>query len=130
MTKEERELLLQDLSARLPYGVQILQDGVIIETLFSIEKDAIGYVVNAIHTGTAADILSTRLENCKPYLRPMASMTSDERFEYDELQHFYTHGLDFNVDEVDWLNAHHFDYRNLIGKRLALPAPKDMYKEE
>ena len=29
---------------------------------------------------------------------------------------------------VDWLNAHHFDYRGLIEKGLALEAPKDMYK--
>jgi hypothetical protein len=56
-------------------------------------------------------------------------MTPDERFEYDELRHFYTHGLDFNVDEVDWLNAHHFDYRGLIEKGLALEAPGNMYKE-
>ena len=119
MTTEEKELLLKDLSARLPYGVkvQITSDGGMMEASYDMTLDC--------------ELLNDLIENgddFKPYLRPMASMTSDERFEYDELQHFYTHGLDFNVDEVDWLNAHHFDYRNLIGKGLALEAPEGMYK--
>ena len=29
---------------------------------------------------------------------------------------------------IDWLNEHHFDYRGLIEKGLALEAPEDMYK--
>jgi hypothetical protein len=31
-------------------------------------------------------------------------------------------------DYLDWLNAHYFDYRGLIPMKLALKAPKDMYK--
>ena len=34
------------------------------------------------------------------------------------------------LELLDWLNAHHFDYRNLIGKGLALRAPEGMYKTE
>ena len=29
---------------------------------------------------------------------------------------------------IDWLNAHHFDYRGLIEKSLAIIAPEEMYK--
>ena len=32
-----------------------------------------------------------------------------------------------NYDAIDWLNAHHFDYRGLIEKNLALEAPANMY---
>lgn len=28
-----------------------------------------------------------------------------------------------------WLNEHHFDYRGLIAKGLAIEAPKDMYAQ-
>ena len=31
---------------------------------------------------------------------------------------------------IDWLNAHHFDYRDLIDKGLALEAPTDIYKTD
>jgi hypothetical protein len=36
-----------------------------------------------------------------------------------------------HIDEIskliDWLNTHHFDYRGLIDKGLALEAPEGMY---
>ena len=33
-----------------------------------------------------------------------------------------------NYKSIDWLNEHYFDYRGLIGKGLALEAPKGMYE--
>ena len=32
-----------------------------------------------------------------------------------------------NGIDYDWLNAHHFDYRGLIEKGLAIEAPEGMY---
>jgi len=32
--------------------------------------------------------------------------------------------------DADWYNAHHFDYRGLIEKGLAIEAPEGMYKTE
>ena len=58
----------------------------------------------------------------KPYLRPLSSMTEEERK--------YFRKLAFPYDFVDALNKHHFDYRNLIEKGLALEAPEDMYKKQ
>ena len=132
MTQEEKDLLLQD--------------GVIIETLFSIEKDAIGYVVNAIHTGTSADILSTRLENCKPFLRPMSSMTKEEKKEMtkgsllafkaasnDDIKGYCPETLAYSAFNVDYCLSHHFDFHGLIERGLALEAKEDTYiktKEE
>ena len=128
MTQEEKRLLLKDLSARLPYGViayasEINKNGIITDVNIPY------HVVNLTFDNDDGKYELVPLFDIKPYLRPMSSMTSDERFEHDELQHFYTHGLDFNVDEVDWLNAHHFDYRGLIPMGLALEAPDGMYKK-
>jgi len=63
-----------------------------------------------------------RINNIRPYLRSMSSMTEEEENEY----------IDFLAmwDAVDWLNEHHFDYHGLISKNLALEAPADMYKTE
>ena len=77
----------------------------------------------------------------RPYLRPMSSMTEEEFKKWRKLVDlrreptkdiFDTAILSFkNIDEVtDWLNSHHFDYRGLIEKGLALEAPEDMYKTE
>ena len=64
-----------------------------------------------------------RIENVRLYLRPMSSMTEEEEIYYNTV---YT-TLKFYKKE-DWLNAHHFDYRGLIEKGLALEAPEGMYK--
>lgn len=74
----------------------------------------------------------------KPYLRPMSSMTDEERDEYEgtfaSVYDVNDYGEDadswheeFSIDSLDYLNAHHFDYRGLIEKGLALEAPEGMY---
>ena len=110
MTQEEKELLLKDLCARLPYGV--------------IVKDR-----NAIHELSTGNTEFVDLFNgkchIKPYLRPMSSMTDEEAKGIGE----FLSG-NFYVNIIDWLNAHHFDYRGLLEEGLALEAPEDMYKIE
>lgn len=120
MTKEEKRLLLQDLSARLPYGVIVrldYRDGTIVTREMGI--------------GSFHDMLFGNTKG-KPYLRPMSSMTEEERKEYNEyLFHGASIGLMSNTETayelIDWLNAHHFDYRGLIEKGLALEASEGMY---
>jgi len=113
MTNEEKQLLLKDLCARLPYRVMIKSVG---------ENKIIGL-------WDLKDVDNLPL----PYLRPMSSMTEEELLAYDKTrewkyvdddhyEHFDT------LDTFDWLNAHHFDYRRLIEKGLALKAPNGMYK--
>jgi hypothetical protein len=78
---------------------------------------------------------SCKLETVKPYLRPMSSMTEEEKEEYKtisiwgEVRESKVHYTDIcpTIEGYDWLNAHHFDYRNLIKKGLALQAPEGMY---
>ena len=110
MTQEQKELLLKDLCARLPYGVKIKFDS-IKETVFTISE--LGYLFGSNH-----DII--------PYLRPMESMTEEEKTYQMKLIKDIKHGA--NIDKLeDFYHSHHFDYRGLIPMGLALEAPEDMY---
>ena len=147
MTQEDKELLLKDLSARLPYGVKIeltrwvMGEGTYINA--ALEPDHIEQLLN----DEDGDI------EIKPYLFPMSSMTEEEftklkeysGLKYDQLdlasfQNGTYKCLDFYLSEVpsvvvikvfDWLNRYHFDYRDLIQIGLAIAVTKENnpYKE-
>lgn len=128
MTQEEKQLLLIDLCARLPYGVHIECK----------EGDVYGEIILWKITDSRINDLYN-IYCCKPYLRPMSSMTDDERKEwykeshvdYDcEFQPTPTLGLEHCHLSTDWLLKHHFDFRGLIPMGLALEAPEGMYKTE
>ena len=145
MTQEDKQLLFKDLCARLPYGVtchanEINLDG----DLLFINKV---YKTVALYNDKAIGKFDTcPIDDVKPYLRPMSSMTEEEFLEYHKIKYnkvTYRHGYEridvgkfHNVgiipieDYVDWLNSHHFDYRGIIKKGLALEAPVDMYKTD
>lgn len=123
---KKKQLLIQDLSARLSYGVKFLreswnyewdQEMSVIEVLEDIDKD--GYINNT---------KVYNVEDIKPFLRPMSSMTEEEIDEFTQFD-VYSNGeyIMPNYETIDWLNAHHFDYRGLIEKGLVLEAPKGMY---
>ena len=129
MTQEDKELLLRDLSARLPYGVKIqvrYEDGsgYFDETVWEVNNDG-PFHVNG---------WGIEYEYVKPYLFPLSSMTEEQEKEYNMLRDFvYTHhyeyedivedmGLYDNWKSIDYLNANHFDYRGLIEKGLAIDA--------
>jgi hypothetical protein len=125
MTKEDKQLLLQDLCARLPYGV-----------ICDIYNDTCTIREKLLFAGIsrfADDTICVR-----PYLRPMSSMTEEEKYEltkYAIIGDGHIAGVDF-VDWIqrkdvpnymDFLNSHYFDYRGLIGMGLAIEAPEGMY---
>lgn len=120
MTQEEKELLLKDLSARVPYGVQILAD---------INKEFDGGVISTLKTINLKkdwvelqSVLSPfKFDEIKPYLRSMDDMTEEEEFKLNETR-CYTQ---LTLESYDWLNAHHFDYRGLIPKGLAIKITKE-----
>lgn len=124
MTQEEKDLLIKDLSARLPYGVKVLtykldyiHNPSSIETLYEINED--GYI-STVESDTLRPI-------GKPYLRPMSSMTRVEILEYISLKESIvasdniTYSFE-TYESIDWLNKNHFDYRGLIEKGLAIDA--------
>lgn len=118
MKQEERQLLLKDLSARLPYNPMVH-----IHDLNTTDYD------NYLYADDLDSMMSYSIR-LKPYLRPMSSMTDEERAERISI----LYELEGHIEEdvtykyQDWLNAHHLDYRGLIHKGLAFEAPKDMYK--
>ena len=113
MTQEDKELLLKDLCSRLPYGVILVSS-----------NEKITYQTDG---NTGAELLVE--EEWKPYLRPMSSITKEEYRELEGL--LQKHNFNLNEEtasiEIDWLNAHHFDYRGLIPKGLAVEAPEGIY---
>jgi hypothetical protein len=121
MTQEEKQLLLIDLCARLPYRV--------IVDVSRVEEWKQLTLTPFILSNYYDDI-----EKIKPYLRPLSSMTIEERIELKAITKgaIQTIGLEDIVVTTDkgfdYLNAHHIDYRGLIPKGLALEAPKDMYE--
>ena len=125
MTQEDKQLLLKDLNARLPYGVYVEHTttkirgklkGIVFEHIYN-DTDSI-QDINAWVMFFGEEYVDATY--FRPILRPMSSMTGEERQEYglvlcDEL----------SVNQYDWLNAHHFDYRGLIEKGLAIEALED-----
>lgn len=130
MNQKDKELLLADLCARLPYEVILLALN--------------GRTIYQTDGNTGAELFVE--EGWKPYLRPMSSMTEEEKREiYDWLVENDVDWFDFSklrLDEVlisfdsswllvNWLIEHHFDYRGLIERGLAIEVAKENnpYKE-
>ena len=125
----DNELLLKDLSARLPYGVICFApdyEYADIGKLWCIEpfEDLDPPITVQYPKGNT---ITKFCSEVKPYLRPMSSMTEEEKGEYYKLCDNYYDIYFSSVESIDWLNAHHFDYRGLIEKGLAIEAPADMY---
>ena len=131
MTQEDKELLLKDLCARLPYEVEVYySETVPISTLKTINSEK-GTCILYDHSQWYRHN-KFHIEEVKPYLRPMSSMTEEEEKEYINIDNrSYSCPKDYAhipaSDRIDWLNAHHFDYRGLIEKGLALEAKEGIY---
>lgn len=136
MKKEDKQLLLKDISARLPYGVKVqidLQSNIyppMICKVCNIEFAEMGG--SFIGVEVLPDSYSEYREFlCKPYLFPLSSMTEEQRknwfkesnVDYDCEFHIEpTISINFCHLSIDWLNKNHFDYRDMIEKGLALDA--------
>lgn len=134
MDKEKINLVLTDICGRLPYGV-ITKN---CKNKFDVPANLLPDVIGIKMLIAEYDL--------KPYLRPISSMTEAEKEEISELLDAsidididgditYFSGTDFIPCSdyqiyIDYLNSHHFDYRGLIEKGLALEAPENMYKDE
>ena len=130
MTQEEKQVLLKDLCARLPYGVIVQYKG----------HNSI--VKNKLLTGSDLDC---NMEYYKPYLRPMSSMTEEEKRHISKmtLLRTYDNGVVYDIpydvytpyyvmeDCLNYLRSIHIDYSGLIEKELAIEVTEENnpYKE-
>lgn len=128
MKQEDKELLLKDLCARLPYGVKvnILCGYQHAEELAGL--DIYKQTFNLKHAYNQPMFTRHGDSIIKPYLRSMESMTEEEKKEEWELWDIVTKTRnDLHYLYTDFLISHHFDYRGLIEKGLVLEAPEGMY---
>ena len=123
MTQEEKDLLIKDLCARLPYHTRVkvwLKDGTTEEGALDLEHNYGDVLRDAFYYNKIVKI--------KPYLFPLSSMTEEQ---YDQLyidSRVKNDSIDIldalanDMDAIDWLNKNHFDWRGLIEKGLAIDA--------
>ena len=132
MRQEDKELLLQDLCCRLPYGVKVKTNN-----------------INILKLGThtrVGEYVTDVTEPCKPYLFPLSSMTERQT---EEVHNLIYQGVSESIEEtkewlktrkenelrpitltyilsytlvIDWFCKNHFDYRGLIPMGLAMDA--------
>ena len=118
MTQENKELLLKDLCARLPYHIRVkvwLKDGTTEEGALDLEHNYGDVLRDAFYYNKIVKI--------KPYLFPMSSMAETQKNEYQYITERWMYDSSYSIsDSIDWLNKNHFDYRGLIEKSLALDA--------
>ena len=132
---EENKLKLIDLTGRLPYGVIVNTpkgDGYLHTVNLTIFGTEYGVNIDA----TKRDTFNDREDVIKPYLRPLSSMTDEELHEVQEIlgkgveiREGFILSIDSSINSFsyleliavfEWFNAHHFDYRGLIEKGLAI----------
>ena len=116
MIQEHKELLLKDLCSRLPYDVKLSYRCNHTHILRAIHKSGL-IVINdiAINNTTTTDV-----ENIKPMLFPLSSMTEEQKKEWRSLMKCDLYGILYpTIKSFDYLYKNHFDYRGLIPMGLA-----------
>lgn len=143
MTQEDKELLLKDLCARLPYGVvgqceidasydtsfdTKIQTHKFNATAYGLKEDSL-FVIPMIEDEDEQDFANEEVADgidildFKPYFFPLSSMTEEQKKEYQYITERWMYDSSYSIsDSTDWLNKNHFDYRCLIEKGLAIDA--------
>ena len=136
MEERLKQLLLQDLCARLPYDIMCE----VFDPQQEYEEDVFNAHLIQIDAWTShcyfwgcSETDPYDIEQVKPYLRPLSSMTEKEAEEFVNLrENVFKYGKHQHVGVLttvaqDWLNRKMFDYRGFIPMGLALEAPEGMY---
>lgn len=146
MTQEDKELLFKDLCARLPYGVKVqFKTNSVIENKYKFIYNVDGEYeyINIGESNLTLDIIKMLSNNCiddiKPYLFPLSSMTSEQLFEVQEILGKneieigggFLHIIDSDRNTItyleilallEWFYKNHFDIYGLIPMGLAIDA--------
>ena len=143
MNEKEKDMLIKDICARIPYNVvgkcgidasydasfyTVFQTHKFYAKVYGIKEDLLLVTPLIEDVGEqnfaeeeVADGVS--ILDFTPYLFPMSSMTEEQKQEYQYITKRWMYDSSYSIgDSIDWLNAHHFDYRCLIEKGLAIDA--------
>lgn len=139
MKQEDKDLVSRYLSMALPYGVKILHEGwdyerdcecSSVETLIGI-NDRFVYTLRKDEKDKHSICEPLSVLDYKPFLRPMSSMTEEEKKKYGllcfDVSYYERYTPKCSYELIKWLLERHFDFMGLIAKGLALEAPKEMY---
>lgn len=125
MTDIEKNLLKIDLCCRLPYNVKVhakyTELGETVE-LDGIVKmiDTDGFVGIEVMYDTSSSYICVDIDNVKPYLFPLSSMTEEQKEEWKALLIREAYGTSDNVvTPQDFYCKYHLDYRGLTERDLA-----------
>ena len=150
MTQEDKQLLLKDISARLPYGVKCIVTKSRTEEGQEGDVGKIGWVcLEGVDCIGDREPFFSEFGNFKPYLIPLSSLTEEQRNyiskllidtqnEFPPYGELNTKGCDnlfvCSVKQanvlINYCLANHLDINGLIEKGIAIEAPKDMYKNQ
>lgn len=148
MTQEDKTLLLRDLCSRLPYGVKISVQSWDEREMEYVDRVDVLYSVNGDeYIKSTNEDYDFSLEDIKPYLYPLSSMTEEQKEELNRVTNGKFNSCGTYIDnckprnwsewgtteynwirhhDVDllhtWLNKKYFDYRGLIERGLAIDA--------
>ena len=137
MTQENKELLLQDLCGRLPYGVRMFEIEPINDIQSHLTLLSITNKESVICITPSGGVIGSSIDAFKPYLFPLSSMTEEQREEFlniqtEERQILLNALIEYKsgkydkipiiapYKQIEWLNKNHFDYRGLIERGLAI----------
>ena len=144
MKTGDKELLLRDLCARLPYGVKMqkFNEQNVFVDLYAINLnnytiDFYTYKGKSLTIANTSKLARYGILLYKPCLFPMSSMTEEQREEFlniqtEERQILLNALIEYKsgkydkipiiapYKQIEWLNKNHFDYRGLIEKGLAI----------
>lgn len=136
MKQEDTQLLLKDLCTRLPFGIcanlpnhHLVSHKYVIDDINAHN----GWTNGLLDCAGRIQIYGAKIEDIKPYLRPMSSMTEEEKKKYNDIVKntidFYdcakSEEVSFFITPIDYLNSIHVDYRGLIPKGLAIEVTKE-----
>ena len=121
MTQEDKELLLKDICARLPYSVQCCA-----KNNHKISGSLVGIIGENVHVFSSGHGVFS-INVIKPYLFPLSSMTEEEKEEYCQLQQRVIYNSKGVINEdvtkyINWCYKKHLDINNLIPMELAIDA--------
>ena len=131
LTQDELQILKADLCSRLPYGGITIKLGDYDYIVHGYNpKDSQPVKIHFYKNNDPEVVydLSIYVKDYRPYLRPLSSMTNDEKGEfrhmggiigYDPVNDIYAISA-FSPEAYDWLNKKGFDYRDMIKNDLAI----------